>query len=186
MTRNAHAPARRRTATLHKWCPYVLLLAAGCRTPAAHFATTAPQDSCLPCSVVFARQIAEDSAVELSCHPLRTVLTVAVQSGTGLWTVGRGAYGKRIAMPLAGKPPPLAADGAHLDAAVLDTELEQLVGPAGRPAQVRLHSDGADALAALKRILSEAELSIDVLMFQWENDALGADIAALVAAKAEA
>src|SRR5438552_1724948 len=184
MTTNPRAPGRRRTVALCWCCPYVLLLAAGCRTPAARFATTAPHDSWLPCSVVFAGQIAEDSAFELSCHPLQTAVTVAVQSATGLWTVSRGAYGKRIAMPLAGDPPPLATHENRLDALTLDAELDQIVGQAVQPARVRLHPDGTDALASLKRILSEAEQSIDVLMFQWENDALGAEIAALLAAKA--
>src|SRR5437899_2297986 len=114
----------------------VLLLPTGCRTPAARFATTAPHDARLPCSVVFAGQIAEDSAVELSYHPLRTTWTIAAQSAKGLWTIGRGAYGKRIAMPLAGEPPLLAADGISLDAAALDAELDQLVGAALQPARV--------------------------------------------------
>src|SRR5581483_10980468 len=167
--RLAMMPCLRALATLG-----LLSLPTGCRTPAARFAATAPHESRLPCSLVFAGQIAEDSAVELSYHPLRTTWTIAAQSAKGLWMIGRGAYGKRIEMALGGEPPPLAGDGISLDAATLDTELDQLVGAAPQPARVRLHPDGAEALAALKRLLAEAEQSIDVLMFQWENDALGA------------
>lgn len=177
------------TPALRAWLPRLaapcaLLLSLGCRTPAARFATTGPHESRLPCSVMFAGQIAEDSALELSYHPLRTAWTIAAQSAQGLSCLGRGAYGKRLVMPLTGAPPPLADERASLDAAALDAELDQLVSAALQPACVRLHPDGADALAALKRIIADAEQSIDVLMFQWENDALGGEIAGLLAAKA--
>jgi cardiolipin synthase len=161
-----------------------LLVVLGCRTPAARFATTAPDDAWLPCSVVFARQIAEDSVVETSCHPLRTGLTIAAQSAQGLWSLGCGAYGKRVAMPLAGPPPPLAEDRGRLDSAKLEAELDRLLGAPLQPAQVQLHPDGADALLALQQLIAGASRRIDVLMFQWENDALGSEIAGLLAAKA--
>ena len=75
---------------------------------------------------------------------------IAVQSATGFWSVACGAYGKRLAMPWAGDPPALAPDASRLDLATLDAELDQLLGKSVQPAQVRLHPDGAEALAALK------------------------------------
>src|SRR5262249_28658261 len=69
----------------HGLWAWLLLFVLGCRTPAARFAVTAPDNAWLPCSVVFANQIVEDSAVEITCHPLRTSATIAMQSATGLW-----------------------------------------------------------------------------------------------------
>lgn len=161
----------------------LVLFMIGCRTPAARLATTTPDNSGLPCSVVFARQIVEDSAVETTCHPLRTSATIAVQSARGLWASARGSYGTRIGMQFMGPGSPLAVERPCLDVAAVDADLDRLAG-AAQPAHVRLYPDGAEALAALELMIGGAKHSIDVLMFQWENDALGAKIAALMAAKA--
>jgi cardiolipin synthase len=44
--------------------------------------------------------------------------------------------------------------------------------------------DGGEALTALEQLIGAAQHRIDVLMFQWENDPVGAEIAARLAARA--
>ncbi len=170
--------------SLRSWWPALLLLMLGCRTPAARLAVTTPDNSWLPCSVVFARQIVEDSTVEMTRHPLRTGATIVSQSAKGMWHIGHGAYGKRVAMPLAGEPPTITHERQRLDEHAFDSELEGVVGEPALPAKICLYPDGLHALAALEQIIAGANESIDVLMFQWENDTLGAKIAAQLAAKA--
>src|SRR5438094_5290078 len=87
------------------WGAVVCLLAlAGCRAPAGRF-SAADSASRLPfCSLVFARQIVQDSAVEMTYHPLRGGLTLVAEPAGHLWSVGRGAVGKRLLMPLRGAP----------------------------------------------------------------------------------
>ena len=68
-SRNLPRPGRAAVARV-LWC-CLLLAGAGCRAPAARVASTKPGDHILPCSVVFARQIVEDSVVEMACHPGR-------------------------------------------------------------------------------------------------------------------
>jgi cardiolipin synthase len=51
-------------------------------------------------------------------------------------------------------------------------------------ARVRLYVDGIQSLAALEGLIDQASCRIDVLMFQWENDGVGAAIADRLAAKA--
>jgi cardiolipin synthase A/B len=164
----------------------VLLLVAGCQAPAARFTTATAGATVLPCTVVFARQIVEDSALELTYHPWRCGQTVVAEPAKCLWLLGRGAIGKRLLMPWAGTPAPLTRQQSPLDPAELEQELDELLGARSQPAYVRVYPDGSDALAELKRLLNGAQRQIDVLMFQWENDAMGAEIADCLAAKANA
>lgn len=164
----------------------MLLLLAGCQVPAARFATATPGAAILPCTVVFARQIVEDSALELTYHPWRAGQTVFAEPAKCLWVLGRGAVGKRLLMPWAGTPMPLTRQRRSLDPADLEQQLDELVGEPSQPAYVRVYPDGSEALAELKRLLNGARRQVDVLMFQWENDAMGAEIADCLAAKASA
>jgi cardiolipin synthase len=122
--------------------------------------------------------------VETSCHPLRTGMTIASQSAQGLWTVSRGAYGKRIALPLSAPPQPLSENRGRLDVMELEADLDHLLGASVQRGDVHLWPDGGEALTTLKQMLAGAQRRIDVLMFQWENDTLGAELATLLAEKA--
>jgi cardiolipin synthase len=53
-----------------------------------------------------------------------------------------------------------------------------------KPARVCLFREGSESLAALEGVLAGATRRIDVLIFEWSNDAVGAAIAHLIAAKA--
>ena len=52
--------------------------------------------------------------------------------------------------------------------------------------RLRLHADGAEALAALRELIAGAERSIDLCTFLLARDALGCEIAALLAERARA
>lgn len=159
-------------------------LLTGCHAPAARIVTTSPGDRLFPCTFVFASQIVEDSAVEAACHPWRCSQTVLAEPAKDLWALGRGFLGKRVVLPLSPPPGPLAANAEPLESAALEAELDQLLGSSLQPASIHLYTDGPEALTELKRLLNQAEQRIDVLMFQWENDAMGAALAACLAAKA--
>jgi cardiolipin synthase len=164
----------------------LLALASGCRVPAARF-SNADASSRMPlCSLVFARQIARDSAVELTYHPLRSSMALVREPADHLWAVGRGAFGKRVMMRLNGMPPlpRLARRGMHAE--TLEHDLDTELGNERASAHVRLYSDGKEALQALVNVIDSATERIDVLMFQWENDELGAQLAERIAAKARA
>jgi cardiolipin synthase len=162
----------------------LLLAWAGCQAPCARFA---PDSPCPPgggCSAALARQLTADSAVELACHPLRAGLQLTAGPAGHLLTAARGAIGKHVVMPLTPAPGPVAPGACPLDVPALDKELTGLCGQACQPACLHLYPDGQGALAALEQVIASATCRLDVLMFQWENDCLGAAIADRLAAKA--
>jgi cardiolipin synthase len=162
----------------------LLAMAVGCRAPAARFSSGDVSSPFPHCSLVFARQIVEDSAVEATFHPLRTSARLVAEPADHLWTAGRGALGKRVLMRMRAAPAALAAGRAHLDADSLEKELDGALGTQVQPASIQLYPGGNEALAALFRLIDSAEEEIDVLMFQWENDPLGTELAERIAARA--
>src|SRR5262249_15370404 len=54
------------------------------------------------------------------------------------------------------------------------------------PAEVRLHVPGGEALAALREVIAQAACRLDVLMYLWDSDALGEQVAAWLAERAAA
>jgi cardiolipin synthase len=162
----------------------LLLAAAGCRAPAGRFSSGDASAPYPHCSLVFARQIVEDSAIEATCHPLRTGVRLVAEPADHLWTASRGAVGKRLLMRLHGSPQPLASNRKSVDADALEKELDAALGSQLEPASIRLYPEGTEALASLLNIIDSARERIDVLMFQWENDALGADLAERIAQRA--
>src|SRR5439155_19623262 len=73
---------------------------------------------------------------------------------------------------------------AEPDPAGLENAMAAATGTAAQPACVRLFPEGPEALAALQGLIDQATCRIDVVMFYWENDAIGEDLAARLAAKA--
>lgn len=163
-----------------------LLALAGCRAPAARF-SNADYNSRMPlCSLVFARQIARDSAVEVTYHPVRSSMALVCEPAEHLWAVGRGALGKRLFMRLHSVPPLAHHRSSSMLADALEHDLDAELGNHRESAHVRLYADGKEALQALLGVIDSAQERIDVLMFQWENDPLGAELAEKIAAKAAA
>lgn len=151
-----------------------LLVVSGCRCPAAH--SPADPDSCgrLACQVV------GDTAAAFACRPVRSTAEFVAEPVQHAIALTEGAVGRRILMPLLPPPPELACDACcgapDADAPAAD----------GVPARICLYADGTEALAALAALIDSATTQIDVLMYQWENDPVGAGIADRLAARAAA
>jgi cardiolipin synthase A/B len=161
---------RRPALLLPGWA--LLALTAGCQTSAASVAGSGP-DEAGSCGVVLARQLAEDSAAEAGCRPLRCGRTLLADPFQFLAGAGRGCVGRRVEMPLLGRPGPLTACGDALPAA---RDL--------RPAALRLCVAGDEALAALAEVIDSACRRLDVLMFTWDNSEVGRGVAERLAARA--
>jgi cardiolipin synthase len=161
----------------------LLALLTGCRGAAAPY-TPSPTSPTPPRAVLVACQLVEDSAVEVANRPVQSCWHFLNDMFHHLWAVAEGAVGKRILMPLQGPPPPLAPAAEPLDLTELEAELTALTGEQLDASQVHLHLSGEQALAALEDLIARAEKQIDVLMFYWDNDALGQALAQRLAARA--
>jgi cardiolipin synthase len=154
----------------------LLLLMSGCRTSPAQLTGCTPATANANRSRVLMRQILCDTGAELVHHPFRASRTVFVAEALWLGSTGRGLFGKRISMCLHSTPPRLSPCADGLDPALFETGLQ--------PASVQLSLDGHRALAVLEEMIDSAECSIDVLMYIWEEDALGWSIAKRLAVAA--
>ena len=166
-------------------CLWVCILAylAGCRASAAPIPPAAPGvPACSP-SRALARQVVADSAAAVTHQPLRNGVRICTRSAGHLAAAAHGIFGKRLALRLLGPPGPVSCDGT-LDPASLEADLHRLTGTALQPVDIQLYPGGPEALAALKCVIDQARCRIDVIMFQWEDDALGAAVASWLAAKA--
>jgi cardiolipin synthase len=131
---------------------------------------------------VLTRQVLGDTVVEGVRHPVRDVRALVAETGDFLHALRYDLAGKRTArrgppgavVPCAWEPDPLA----------LEAELRTLTGKGLRPADVRLYPDGGEALTALEDLIDRATCRVDVLMFLWDNDPVGWDVARHLAARA--
>jgi cardiolipin synthase len=162
------------------------LLAAvvGCNAPAAHFACYAPDEGGPARPALLARQVAADSAVEMTCHPLWSSWSLLCEGFDCLRAAVRDVAGTRLALCLAGKPPPVADCRPTLDPAALEEGMAGLIGKPLQPAHVQLFLSGGEALTALEQVIDQATCRLDVLMFMWDSDPLGETVAKRLAAKA--
>jgi phosphatidylserine/phosphatidylglycerophosphate/cardiolipin synthase-like enzyme len=143
-------------------CILVLLVLAGCQAPPARFACG---NGCvLPRSRegTLTVQMLADTAVETASHPGRSACSTGSESADFLGSFRR----------------------CSTDPGDLEADQLALTGKELRPAAVRLYPDGGEAVAALHDLIDHATQSIDVLMFIWENDPLGWDVARHLAARA--
>jgi cardiolipin synthase len=160
-----------------------LVLAGGCRTPAAHFACGAGPALPRSRTGVLTCQVLADTAVEGTHHPLRDIKALAAELGDFLHALRHDIAGKRFAC-CRGAPGPIVPCGLEWDGLALEADLQHLTSKDLQPADVRLYPDGAGALAALEDLIDRATCRLDVLMFLWDNDPLGWDIARHLAARA--
>jgi cardiolipin synthase len=119
----------------------------------------------------------------MTYHPCQFTRNVVHEPLLHLRCLGEGMLCKRLPCLLS-KPGPLCPFREPMDPTELEEELEDVVGKPLQPAHVEIYPEGEPALAALKHLIDRATCSIDILMFIWENDCLGEELAALVAAKA--
>jgi cardiolipin synthase len=126
-------------------------------------------------------QLTADTTREVVNHPCQTTWNNLREIGEHAVAIVQGIAGKRLAIGLCGPPDPLPPCEAVTPAWPCPCPL---AGPDLKPAQVALYPDGHDSLDSLRLLIDQATCRIDVLMFYWENDALGADVAARLAARA--
>ncbi len=153
-----------------------LLLAAGCRTPAAPYAAESEEKAC-SIGWVLTRQLVADTCLEAVHHPLRCTWNNCCELKDHLAAAADGVLAKRCFLNLCGAPGPLAPCPAPADGGPAPD-------PGLQPACVQLFCTGEDSLHALEDLVARATCRIDVLMFYWENDPLGEEVAAVLAARA--
>jgi cardiolipin synthase len=157
-----------------------LTAAGGCHMPAAHPAGCG--GDALPRQAVLARQLAADTAAEATCHPLRCGWSVLTEPGDYLRATAQGIFDKRLGLRLSPDPVPVDPDRPRLDPDELEEEMCKVSGNDLEPGDLRLYVDGGAALAALGHVIDEAACRIDVLMYLWDNDPLGWEVAHRLAA----
>ncbi len=163
----------------YRWVPVALLvLISGCQIPPAQPSGCTPATANAPRHRVLMRQLLCDTGAEIAHHPLRAGRMMLAGEAAWLCSAGRGIFGKRLGMCLHGTPPPLCPCADGLDPALIETGLQ--------PMAVQLYRDGGAALAVLEQLIDSAQCRIDVLMYIWEDDAVGRSIAERLAAAAAA
>jgi cardiolipin synthase A/B len=179
--------ARRSFAAIRKCVGRGVLAAlVGCRSPGPALPYAAgPGESGAPRHAVLMRQVAADSAVEVTHHPIRTGQAVLAETADHVTALCLGEFGKRVVLPLRDEPTPLTeVPPSPVDLTCLERNLERLTGQPLRPANVQLYPDGAQALATLEQLIAQATTRIDIIMFYWDNDALGNALAEQLLARA--
>jgi cardiolipin synthase len=158
--------------------PALLLCISGCQLPPAQPSGCTPYTANTSRHRVLTRQILCDTGAEIVQHPLRAGRTLLAGEAAWFSSAGRGIFGKRLGMRLHGMPPQLCSYSDGFDPALIEPGLQ--------PAAVQLYRDGGEALAALEQLIDSAQFRIDVIMFIWEDDAVGESIAHRLAAAAAA
>jgi phosphatidylserine/phosphatidylglycerophosphate/cardiolipin synthase-like enzyme len=185
VTHPTDIPRTGRTAVL-AWLCILALLEAGCQMPPAHpYAGADGKNDSGRCAVL-TRQVIADTAVRTVCDPIHTTTEVACTAATGLWFAGREFLAKRCLFPLLRQPAPLKEDRTCVDADELEHILGKVTHRPLEPALVQLDLDGEDALRRLEHLIDSAQHSIDILMYQWDSDALGWSLAQRLAERAAA
>jgi len=162
----------------------VVVLAAGCQAGPARLTGCEAEDSALGRKGVLARQLVVDTAIAAVSHPVWGTYTVLSELGVDLRAEIAGVYYKWVFMPLSRRPLPIDPDRPTLDPAKLENQLRKSAGNDLRTADIQLFVDGPEALAALHRVIEGAECRLDVLMYLWDSDPLGEEIARTLAAQA--
>ncbi|MGH7172435.1 MAG: phospholipase D-like domain-containing protein [Gemmataceae bacterium] len=175
MTTQGRGRLERHLVVRSFWFPAAMVLLSGCQMSPARPSGCTPATADGKRSHVLVRQILCDTGAEIVHHPLRAGRTVLADQAAWFGSVGRGIFGKRLGMRLHGTPP-LCPCPDGLDPALIETGLQ--------PAAVQLYRDGGASLGVLEQMIDSAQCRIDVLMYIWEEDAVGWSIAQHLAARA--
>jgi cardiolipin synthase len=157
---------------------------AGCQAPPARPAACDAEEPILGRKGLLARQLVADTAVAAASHPVRGSYNLASELAVDLRAAVAGIYYKWVVLPLAPKPPPIEGERPTLDPAALEEQLRRSAKSDLRSADIQLFVDGPSALAALCGVIDQAECRIDVLMYLWDSDPLGEEVARKLAARA--
>jgi cardiolipin synthase len=167
-------------------CLLVAFASNGCQLPQAQPEATSPGPGDCSRGVVLARQLVADTAVQTVVQPLDTGAMVAYNTAATVQRFARELVCRRLLVPLAGPPGPLAPAFSRecLHPVNLEFDLNKACGKHLRPALLHLYLDGEDALVTLQDLIDQARRRIDVLVYQWDSDALGWSLAQRLAARA--
>jgi cardiolipin synthase len=156
-----------------RWLACACLLGglAGCQATAARFTATDGEAPGPPRARTLACQVVRDTGTELGRHPLRCSAECLAELADHLGAAGQGLLCKRLGLNWQTGPGPTPARYDLADARI-------------EPADVRLYIDGGSALGELHQLIAGATCRIDVLMFEWDNDPLGMEVATWLAHKA--
>jgi cardiolipin synthase A/B len=177
----APGPGRRRAPLLGPW---LLAVAAGCQAVAARPPGCDPGRPGASRYLVLAGQVTADTAVESAQHPLREAVELATEPLAFARGVTACVLYKRLGLRLLTEPPPVPPCRPALDPDALEEELRGMAGDELVPAAARLHVRGDEALAALRGVIDRATTRIDVLMYEWDPDPVGEQVASWLAARA--
>ncbi|HTU20609.1 MAG TPA: phosphatidylserine/phosphatidylglycerophosphate/cardiolipin synthase family protein [Gemmataceae bacterium] len=175
MTTQGRGRLDRHLVVRSSWLPAALLLLSGCQVSPAKPSGCTPATADAKRSHVLARQILCDTGAEIVHHPLRAGRTVLADQAAWLGSASRGIFGKRLGMRLHAVPP-LCPCPEGIDPSLIEAGLQ--------PAAVQLYRDGGEALGVLEQMIDSAQCSIDVIIYIWEEDALGWSVARHLAARA--
>jgi phosphatidylserine/phosphatidylglycerophosphate/cardiolipin synthase-like enzyme len=159
--------------------PGLLLLLAGCHAPPAH-----PNTEGQSRALALTCQVAQDTALKVVIHPIDTTTQVAEGTVAYASLASREFLAKRYLIPCGGHAPPLVEDRGSLDPTELDQDFFKLTRVWRKPARIEMDVDGEAALRRLEGLIDHAQQSLDVLMYQWDNDALGWGLAHRLADRA--
>jgi cardiolipin synthase len=166
-----------RTLTLPRW-PRLwlcfLVATAGCH---ASPSLVAAEDHAPSRKGALARQLVSDTVIQAAHRPLRSGRALLSESADFLHAAGYAAVAWC-------RTPPAPALCGTLDGVALEADLRRATGTDLQPADIRLFLDGAEALTALEQLIDQATQRIEVLMFLWDDDAVGWAVAKHLAARA--
>jgi cardiolipin synthase len=167
----------------HLWF-YPVVLLAGCRTGPAQVACFDPDGRVPPRKVVFVRQVAQDTAVNVKQHPVSELKSLVLLPADYGMAISQIALRRRLEIAGRRAQPPIADDRPTLDPDELEKALKRRLHDELQPGWVDLYPTGETAQAALYQVIDSAMCRIDILMYLWDNDPLGWDVAHRLAAVA--
>jgi cardiolipin synthase len=162
-----------------------LVLFAGCQPIPAHVQPCDGGEKRVPSRKgLFVRQIVGDTVVETGQHPLkeaRALLRLPVDYGIAIEQM---AIRRRFRSLVRRNPSPIEPCRPTLDPDALEEVIHKKTGSELQPAWVELYPTGEEALAGLHQLIDLATCRIDILMYLWDNDPLGWEVAHHLAAVA--
>ncbi len=162
-----------------------LVLLAGCRPLPAHVQPCDADPKRVPARKgLFVRQVVGDTVVETGQHPLkevRALLSLPLDYGVAIQQL---AMRRRLMTMVRREPPPIQPCRPTLDPDALEEVLKKKAGGELQPGWVDLYPNGEEAAAALHQLIDLAACRIDILMYLWDNDPLGWEVAHHLAAVA--
>jgi cardiolipin synthase len=112
---------------------------------------------------------------------IRSIVAWPADYGSALLQL---AMRRRMVQRLRREPKPIPEERPTLDPDALEAVLKRRSGKELKPGFFQLYTTGEQALTALTQMIDQATCRIDVLMYLWDNDPLGWEVAQRLAAVA--